>query len=346
MFEIKETHELIRLVERMKPPASFLLERMFPNAEQILQETLPVEYYKGGRRLAPFVIKGSKGANVAREVTTIKTYRCPVIGARRVIGLDDISQRYIGETPIFTTMSAEERAAAMQAQDLVDLRGMLTNKKTAMAAELLQTGKIPVTAYADDGRIVSEETIKFEGWQSANKNWTTASAKIFDDLEAASELIQQESGLIPTLLICGKNILKYMRENTQMKEFVLNANANALSWLNFKPQYVSPQVRFIGYIPALNLEMVSYAETYTDGGEIKPFIGEDMAILCVPGRGKQIYGALTYLDQSGSWNSAAAAEVPVYNYNVGSQTTSLTVYSRMLPIPEDISDFVAIKAKP
>lgn len=346
-FLIKETYELIRTVENIKKPASYLIERLFPNVETIMSDILPVEYLKGGRRLAPFVVKGAKATNIAREKTTVKFYRSPLLGARRIISINEIERRIYGENPVYSTLTPEERAAEIQARDLKELQAMLINRRAKMCADLIQTGKIEVKGFADDGRLTEEETIEFPDFQSVTKNWSVASAKIFDDLEEASEEIQENYGSIPTLLICGKNILGYMRNNTQFKEFLLSANANAVSWLNFQPQYQSPQVRFIGYIPPLNLEIVSYLETFTDDdGTVKPFIDPDSAILCCPGNGKILYGTVTYLDSAGNWNTASAECVPVYSFSQDAQATALSLYSRCLPIPEDISSFICIKAKP
>lgn len=346
-FLIQNTYELIRVIENIKKPASFLLDRIFPQVETILSDILPIEYSKQGRRLAPFVTKSAKPTNIAREATTIKFYRAPLMGARRVISINDIERRIIGENPIYSTLTPEERAAEIQGKDLKELQDMLINRRAKMVADLIQTGKIEVKGYADDGRLAEEDKIDFPGFQSVTKNWSLANAKIYDDLEAASEEIQENYGSIPTLLVCGKNILGYMRNNTQFKEFLLSANANATAWVNFQPQYTSPQVRPIGYIQSLNLEIVSYLETFTDDdGVTKPFIDPDSAILCCPGNGKMLYGTVTYLDQSGNWNTASAECVPVYSFSQDAQATSLSLYSRCLPIPEDISSFIHIKAKP
>ena len=345
-FEIQDTYSLIKVVERIKPPASYLIDKLFPGTRQIMSDVLPIEYSKQGRRLAPFLIKGSRGLNVAREKTLIKLYQAPLMGARRVVGLDDVEKRFIGENPVYSTMTAEERAAQLQARDLLELKRMLINRRAAMVAELIQTGKITVKAFADDGNLATGDEIVFDGFQKLNKNWSVASAKIADDLLAASEAIQESSGFVPDLLLCGKNVFKYMRDNTQFEKFLLNSNPNALAWLNFTPKYLAPQVRFIGYIASLGLEIVSYTETFVDDdGTTKPFIDDDTAILCRGNIGEFTYGTMNYLDPAGQWQSAAAQEIPIYTQNFDSQTTALTLYSRCLPIPTDISDFIALKVK-
>ena len=343
-YEITDTHELIGIVERVKAPANYLLETIFPNVVTTTRDVLDVEYIKEGRRLAPFVVRGSRGLNVARTSSRVQMFKPSLIGAKRVIGLEDISRRQFGELPIYSSITPQERAAQLQARDLTDLLRMIQNRKAAMCAELLQTGRIEMRGYADDGRLMDLETLEYDFDGAISKDWTATTAKIYDDIRSASDEIQESSGIIPTLLICGKNIENYMKNNKEMREFLFSANANALSWINFRPQYTSPQVRHIGYIASLNLEVVSYLETYTDDeGEIKPFIDADSCILCNPGLGTQMYGAVNYLDNTGSWHSAAAAHVPVYNFSAESQTTSLTVFSRFLPVPQTLNDWKVIK---
>ena len=340
-YDIRETYDLIRLTETIKPPANYLLDTLFPNKEQSMRDVIPIEYSRSARRLAPYVVRGGRGLNVSREGSKILLYRAPMIGARRIITSDEISQRMIGEQPIISSLSPADRAAQMQARDLVELQRMIQNRKAQMASELLQTGKITVKGYADDGTLAETDEVTFESSGLRQKNWTATTATILDDLQSFSEEIQEVTGMVPTLLICGSNAVKLMAKNKEMREWLLSANVNALSWLNFKPQYTSPQVRHIGYIGALNLEMVSYNETYLDDdGQVKPFIEPNNIILCNPGRGRQLYGAVTYLDSGGQWHSAAAESVPVYNFSTQTQSTALTVYSRVLLCPLDSFDFI------
>ena len=342
-FQITETYDLIRTVEQIKNPASYLLDIFFPNKETLMTDTLPVESMKEGRRLAPFVSKGARALNMSRAGSTVRMYKCPCIGARRTISIEDISLRSFGETPIFSTKTPAQRAAAMQARDLTDLMQMLQNRRAAMAAELLFQGKITVKAYADDGKVPEISTIDYDMTGAIPRDWTQANATIFKDLQDVSEQIQELTGTIPTLMICGKNVEKYMRDNDEMSKWLFSANVNAINFINYQPRYFSPQVRTLGYISALNLEVVSYLETYEEDGQIKSFVPEDMVLIGVPGRGRQVFGLVSYLEQSGDWNSAAAENVPIYNFDATAQQTNLTVYSRFLPILEDVDDVRCLK---
>ena len=189
IFSEMNTLELIQVVERIKAPATFLVSTLFPNTEQLMSDILPVEYRKEHRKIAPYVIDGAKGINVKREKTAVKLYQAPLMGVRRVIGINDISRRGIGEMPIVSTKTPEDRARELAARDLVELQRMLTNSRTAQAAELLQTGKITVRAFADDGATPQVDVIEFNWSGKKNTDWTTANADILGDLREASYTI-------------------------------------------------------------------------------------------------------------------------------------------------------------
>lgn len=348
-WAITDNFQLLGVVERIKPAASYLVDTWFPNqiTSNLTNGYIAVEYRKESRLLAPFVVKGAKGVNVNRGGSRIQLYKAPLVGARRVIGLGDIELRQVGELPVFSTMTAEQRAAKMQADDLTDLLRMVTNRKAKMAADILQYGQTTIRGYADDSmKIVEEDTIKFDwnGKVNASSDWANPTADIYGDIKAVSERIQEDSGFIPTLMLCGKNVEKKLLNNETIFKWLSIPNRENLSMATFSPHYTSPQARFIGHISALNLEIISYAETYTDDitGKVKPFLHPDVAIIGVPGIGRQLYGAVTYMNQAGAWQTVIANNVPVYQADFNAQQSSLTIFSRFLLCPETMADWAVI----
>ena len=345
---ITDTFQLVETIERIKPPASYLVDTWFPNqiVSSLTNGYIAVEYRKEGRLLAPFISKGGRGVNVNRGGSRINLYKAPLAGARRVIGLGDIELRQFGELPVFSTMTAEQRAAKMQADDMQDLRRMIQNTKNKMAADILQTGQTTIRGYADDGVTIETDTIKFDwnGKVNASSDWANANADIYGDIKAVSERIQEDSGFIPTLMLCGKNVEKKLLNNGTIFKWLSIPNRENLTMASFSPHYTSPQARFIGHISALNLEIISYAETYTDNitGKVKPFLHPDVAIIGVPGIGRQLYGSVAYMNQAGAWQTIIAREVPVYHADYNAQQSSLTIFSRFLLVPETAADWTCI----
>lgn len=342
---LTETLDLIGAVERIKTPAKYLVDLFFSNKQAVsTSSVMGIETRKAGRRLAPYVVRHSKGVNMPRELGKVELYRAPVIAAKRVLTLDDIERRQFGEQLVYSTLTTAERAAQIQGQDLRELLGMIENRKNKMAADILTTGKTTISGYADDGTLTVEDEIDFQATiKTPSTIWSNANAKIYEDLKSCSEEIQEAAGEIPTVLIIGKNVEKYLLGNKDLRDWLLIPSRENLNMASFAPSYISPQVRFIGYLNALNLEVYSYLETYSDeSGNATPFIGADMAVLMIPKRGKQLYATVTLLE-NGAWQTYGATAVPQYINDPINQISSLTVWSRCLLAPEDVSDFIAIK---
>ena len=61
LIEYNDTISLMGAMERIKPPARFLLDTFFPQIPATsLSSKIMVEYRKGGRRLAPFIVNAEK----------------------------------------------------------------------------------------------------------------------------------------------------------------------------------------------------------------------------------------------------------------------------------------------
>ena len=348
IFSIEHSYELIQAIQQVKQPASFLADTFFPNVRMSTADYVAVETQKLGRRLAPFITKNTRGVNISREKSEIKYYSPLTFAPRRVIGAGDLELRQFGEVPnLFSKPTPEERAARLQAQDLVDLMRLHANRKNQMASEILQSGKVKIKAYADDGKIAEEEEIDF-GFSNVITpavTWDNAAATIYRDLKTISEQIQEDLGEIPTVAILGKNVEQYLINNTEIKNWLMVPSRENLLMANFAPTWTNPQVRHIGRISALNLDLVSYSQTYVaEDGTTKYFVAPDNVILGLAGGGMEIHAPVSIF-QSGAWHTISAPFVPSYSSNDDAQTTSLTVYSKYMMVPGDLNSWYTIKTK-
>lgn len=348
-IDYKDTVSLLQAMERITPPASFLLDTFFPVIPQVAVQTrIAVEYRKRARRLAPFVTRGGKGLNLDREDSKLDIYTPPMIGPRRILDPDIVNERGFGEN-IYSTVTPAQRAAAQQAEDLVELQNSIINRKSKMAADLLQTGKCDIYGYADDGKTALLDTVDygFDHTVTPTTKWDQAGATIYSDIKNASEMVQEDAGLVPTVMVCGKNIADYLLNNDQIMKWLSIPLASNLSLMNIQPTIVSPQVMRIGVIQSLNLEVYTYAETYVDDdGKVQSFLDSDTAVLAVPGKGRQLHGAVTLVNDAGNgYDTYAAKYVPYYMGSKESQQVALAMYSRCVLAPECVDDWAVIKAK-
>ena len=349
-INMKDTVSLMQAMERFKAPATTLVDTFFPiTPTPAVTSKIMVEYRKGGRRLAPFVVDGEvHGVNMSREGSNINIYEPPMVAPRHTVNPADIEQRGFGEN-IYTSKTAAQRAAEIQAADLKELQATILNRKNQMAAEILTTGSYTIKGYADDGVTEKQATINFDWNQSItpDTDWDQAGATIYSDIKNASEQIQENAGVVPTVMICGKNIADYLLNNTEIMKWLAVPSNNNLSLMSIQPRITSPQVMRIGMISSLNLEVFSYMETYTaDDGSVKPFLGDDDVIIGIPGRGRQLHGAVNLIDDAeNGFETYSGLYVPKYVASKASNTMSLTVYSRFLLAPESIDDWAYIKTK-
>ena len=348
IFGINDTITLLTATEQIKDPATYLVDTFFPNKMPTsFTDSVAIEYRKGKRLLAPYIIKGSKGVNINRGTAQAKFYSAPLMGPRRVLSIQDIESRMFGETPIFSSVKPEERAAMLQAQDLIDLKKMVANRKNKMAADILQTGKTLVKGFADDGQTFTQDEISFDwsGNLSVATSWDNPTANIYNDIQAAIEKIAEDTGEYPSVMICGRNVESYLRKNEEIFEWLMIPNRQNLTMASFAPRYDSDNSRYIGNISSLGLEVRSYIETYTDDdGEVKPFIDPDTVIIAIPGRGKQLSMRITLMESTGP-KSYVTEYVPHYVVDENAQQMSLALYSRQVLVPDVIDNWVTMKVK-
>jgi len=346
-IDIHDTMSLVQTIEQIKPPARFLVDTFFPNIMPTsLNETVAVEYRKFGRTLAPYVIPGAHAMNVGRTGSVMKVYSPPILGARRILSPSDIIQRDFGENIVNASFSAEERAGRIQARDLSELSGMIENRKNQMASEILTTGKLTLRGFADDGVTPRDDSISFDwnGQITPSIPWNQANADIYGDIQRASEKIQEEAGMIPTVMICGKNVANYLINNAQILKWLSIPSRENFALMTMQPRLESPQIMRIGIIQSLNLEIYSYFETYQDeNGDLQSYLGSNQAIIGIPKLGSQLYGAIPILEQgSMQFKTYAARMIPVYQANHDAQVVSLTVFSRCILVPTMVDTWTTI----
>jgi len=347
-FSITETIELLPVVEDIKSPSSYLSNIFFKEHVQTYSDVLAVEYTKSHRRLAPYVSEGSKGVNMRRDASQVAMYRAPLIGGRRTLSAAEISQRILGEQPIFSKLTPADRALQIQANDMRDLKNMVVNKQEKMAAELLTTGKLKIRAFADDGKIVEEPEIIFDEdyVATATVTWDNSSATIYEDIKSVCDYIAEEAGALPDVMICGANIERYLLNNAEIYKWLSILNADNLKMMSFAPRFDSPQSRYIGTINSLGLEVRTYQATYIDdiSGQVTPFIPADTCIIGISGSGKYLFGRVDVL-KGGAFQSYASEIVPYTSYSEENQTASITLLSRCLPVPNVVESVRCLKVK-
>lgn len=348
-YLIEDSFTLLSAIQQIEEPLTFLWDKFFNNVLTVNTDYVAVESRSEGRLIAPMIVKNTRGVDVNRTGAKARFYKPIMFGPRRVIGIGDLQKRLFGEIPsLYDPVKPEERAARLQAEDLSDLMKLHANRKEQLASELLQTGKIQIKAYADDGEVAESDLIDYnwDGLITPLVTWDNANAKIYDDLFTVSERIQRRSGIVPTVAICGRNVEKYLLNNTELNKYImvpLRENMNFASWA---PTWTSPEVRYIGRLQALNLEFYSYVKTYIDENHTaKPYIDDDTVIIASGNLGRTIYTPITLFNRDTGFQTISAPIVPRYTSDEESSTIALTLYSSYVLVPDFTSTWCTLKVK-
>lgn len=351
MINLDDTRTLLGVVERSLKPTTTLIDTFFPEEKTFITEYVEMEYRKGARRMAPFVVPGTKGVNLARTGTKVRTYKAPLMKPKRVIEASDIMRRGFGET-VYSQRTPAERAQELRAKDMAELIESCVRRQEWMAAQILINGSCQIKGFADDGKTEVVDTISFDfdnkiTISGSGLTWdNVTTAKPYDDIESASQTIRRNAGLIPTVAICSANVAKYLINNEQLRQYMLVPSRDNLAMLSIQPRLVRPDLMRVGYISALSLDVYAYDGGYEDeDGSFTPYIPDDHMIIGIPGRGKRLFGAVTQLEPDGEYHTFEGAYIPKVTLDLESDTSSLAMSSRCVVCPEFMDDWAVLKVK-
>ncbi len=348
-MDLNKTRTLLEAIERSYNPTTLLLDTFFPNVKLFVTEEVDLDYKKGTRQMAPFVTSGSSGVNMARTGHATKSYKPPKMMPKRPITIENLNKRGFGEE-LYSTRTPEQRAAEIRANDMVELADMNTRRLEWMAAQLLINGTFTAKGYSDDGQTYVEDTFTLDWTQkdtlTSTDTWDNAGADIYGDMENMCETVSTNSGMYPTIGMCSAKTANYLLNNTNLLKWLsVPSNAN-LSMMQIAPRILSPQVKRFGIIQSLNLEIYTYNGLYLDDdAATKQYIPDDYFIVGVPGRGKQLFGAITQMDNDEVIRTYEGRNVPKVWNEKGKDVSQLRMASAGVPIPEMVDDWYTLKVK-
>lgn len=201
-MDIYSTPMLSRVVESLKRPQRFFLDKFFPAIETSQNDTIffDVELAGEKRRLAPYVHPLTEGKLVEAIGYETKSFKPAYIKAKTVHDPTRPFVRMAGEN-IGTgqTMSPMQRREAQLARDLREMADMLTRRLEYMAVEAVRDGQIVVKMLRPDAT-TETVTVSFgrdatlQITKSAGTRWDVSGVSPVEDLEAWSLLTLKKSG--------------------------------------------------------------------------------------------------------------------------------------------------------
>ena len=332
-----DTKEMLEAIELRNPMKTFFADTFFKVHRTHVAEKIEVDVKKSKRKLAPFVAPRKGGKILTREGFVTNSITTPKLAPERVMTIDDIVKRGLGEN-IYSKKTPEERADELLAEDLRDLEKAIADRTEWLVREILFKGKISV-AVPDDGIDISVD-FGFENKTvlSSDTLWSAASVNPIKDLKEWRRTVIKQTGTAPNICIMGSESADVFLSNA----FVIKA----MDVLNLKnvviePRVVNPALTFLGRIAELDLDIYSYDEWFIndDGGE-EPMIPYGHVLLAGNGGiGSVEYGAVTQIEGDGGFVTYEAEIVPKQWVDKDNNIQMIRLTSRPVPMPFDVSSW-------
>ena len=137
------TREMIEAIDQTPPVRSFLQKTFFPVSQTHVTEVVEFDVRKGKRIMAPLVSPRKGGKVITRQGFKTNRFTTPKIAPERVLTIDDISKRAIGEN-IYSRRTPAEREDELLTRDITDLEASIDRRKEWMCRQILFDGKLIV----------------------------------------------------------------------------------------------------------------------------------------------------------------------------------------------------------
>ena len=347
-LDYTKTADLIAVYEKLKKPTTFLQDRYFEDGNCFETNEVLVEYKDGSKRLAPFVSPAINGKVVKRDKYTASAYQPAMIAPKRPMTIDTLNKKGFGEA-FYKQLSKAERAMAIAAQDMTDMDEMITNRKEAMCAEVMQKNALVMKHYTDDNKLDEVKEIAFyEGDTNPavyvpSKSWDDTTAKILDDVYNIGEIMSQD-GVPAVDVIMGSNVAKAFKHN---EEIIKELDNRRFEIGEYKPRQLGQDAFLMATlnVDGCDFNFLHYRGWYQDDetGKIKKYIDPDSIVVTAPKAGAINYGAITQIDYGeADFKTYAQKVVPLYE--VKDQTRSIILRSAPLVQPKNKNCFYVSKA--
>ena len=270
-FDMDSTRSLLGVIEQTHVPTTLLVDTFFGREVTYPTEYVEMDYKKGGRRMAPFIVSGSKGVNMGREGFTTRDYKAPMMAPKMTLTPEILKKRMAGET-VYSTRTPQQRAEEYRAKDLADMIAMCTRRQEWMAAQALCYGAFDVKGYADDGKLQQTDKVTFDGFTnkltlSGTDMWTNEGSDALGTMQTMSRTIRRLATKIPSIGICSEATGNVLLKNKSLNNMMLIPSRDNLAMVQFAPRLTSPEVARLGMVTSLNLEIYTYDAIYEEDGD-------------------------------------------------------------------------------
>ena len=289
--------------------------------------------------MAPFVSPRIGGKVITRNGFQTYDFTTPRLAPERVMTVDDISKRGLGEN-VYSKKTPSEREDDLLADDLKDLDESIQRRLEWMCRQILFEGKLDV--------VDAEAGVDFQvdyGFENifvltSERYWSLSTVNPVPLLKEKRRKIIKDTGKAPNVMIFASDLIEVFLDNPFIKEAMDIRN---LQNIEMKPRIVDDALTYYGKIAELGLEIYSYEEFFlNDDGEEEGIIPSGSCIMAhSEGEGSIEYGLITQMEDK-KYQSYEAKQVPKVYCNENSDVKMLRLTSRPLPRPDNVEGWCVI----
>ena len=280
-MNIFDTRTMLGMVNQADfTPTTFLRDRYFATVRKFDTAKVDVDIVDpSGRKLAPFVNPKIGGKIIERHGYRTNTYEAPEVSPQMITTAEDMLKRLPGET-VYSGMSPTERAAQQLGADLRELDEIITRREEAMCAEALFTGKVTVKGDGYDEVVDFWSAVESEKpVTTLTTKWSDAAADIIGDLRKIRRTVIQKSGMTPTEVICGADVIDVLLKDKNVAA-ALNTRRVDLGMIQI--QDLPNGVTYYGNLGGIDI--YGYDSWYLgEDGEEAAFVPAKQVLMAAPG---------------------------------------------------------------
>lgn len=259
-INIYDPRVMDQIVQVMPAQGGFFRDTFFTRRVPVIGKKVDVDFFKGKRRISPFVNEKSSAKAVGKLGYKTNTFETPLLKPKDVTTIEDIKVRMMGE-PVYGGMTAEERAVQMLSEKLFEFNDMNIRREEWMAATAMLSGVIPVIGegvnYTIDFGFTNKEALLGAAL------WSATTCDPLGDIDRWVLACQQNGYHTPNVCLMERtayeNFIKRLKEQN-----ILDQYSGNFELAKINPSQLSENVIYGGMILKYNIPIYIYNEWYID----------------------------------------------------------------------------------
>lgn len=341
-INLYDPRTMMAAIEQMPPVRTFFRDTFFTNEQTFPTDAVDVDYYKGKRRVAPFVHQKIGGKTVENIGYSTKSYKPQLVAPDKITAADDLAKRMAGE-PLYGGMTPAQRAAQQIGRDLAELNEMIARREEVMAAQVMEEGKITVKGEGLDEEI----DFSFDNETTIGVKWDASASTPIADLEDEVRDIRKDGFVNPNICVMAKDAADAFLAHEDVQNILDNRRIDLGT---IDPSVLPNGITYLGRLNKLGLDIYQYDEWYLDdwttpGTATEKPMWPDKKVLIASTQAmfSRMYAAVTIIDEdTQQFVTVEASRVPDSWIAKKPARRFIQVQAKPLMVPHEVDSWAVL----